>query len=250
MNQQIPNAPIPGEFPATGSARSWKTLARPGVAWLVLALCLVATGIGWWISLSKVHTRSGYRFALHVDRVKREIESRMKGYEQVLNGAAGLFAASKSVERDEWHQYFEKVEINQRYPGIRALGFIACVPRAERETFIASNRLERPHGYTIQPDGERTNYYAVKFVEPELRNLSSLGYDIASDTKHRDAANYARRTGAAVVTGAKHHKRYERGRYEVEGTPVYVNRGVGTLGIPLRLLCRPEVALIELGPPK
>ena len=52
----------------------------------------------------------------------------------------------------------------------------------------------------------------------------------------------------AVVTGSRHHKRFERGRYEVEGTPVYVNRGVGTLGIPLRLLCRPEVALFELKP--
>lgn len=54
----------------------------------------------------------------------------------------------------------------------------------------------------------------------------------------------------AVVTGARHHKRFERGRYEVEGTPVYVNRGLGTLGIPLRLLCRPEVALFEIGPAK
>lgn len=50
----------------------------------------------------------------------------------------------------------------------------------------------------------------------------------------------------AIVTGSRHHKRYERGLYEVEGTPVYVNRGTGTLGPPVRLFSRPEVALIEL----
>jgi hypothetical protein len=50
----------------------------------------------------------------------------------------------------------------------------------------------------------------------------------------------------AIVTGSRLHKRYERGRYEVEGTPVYINRGVGTLGPPVRLCSRPEVALLEL----
>jgi predicted MPP superfamily phosphohydrolase len=50
----------------------------------------------------------------------------------------------------------------------------------------------------------------------------------------------------AIVTGSALHKRYERGRYEVEGTPVYVNRGVGTTGPPIRLFARPEVAVIEL----
>jgi PAS domain S-box-containing protein len=163
-------------------------------------LCLVATGIGWWNSLSQVRARSGYRFTLHVDRVKREIENRLKGYEQVLRGAAGLFAASKSVERDEWHQYFEKVEINKRYPGILAFGFVAYVPGAERGVFVASNRLDGAVNYAIRPPGLRTNYYAIKFVEPDFRNQPALGYDIATDPRHREAADSARRTGAAVVT--------------------------------------------------
>ena len=50
----------------------------------------------------------------------------------------------------------------------------------------------------------------------------------------------------AITTGARHHKRHERGLYRVEGTPVYVNRGTGTHGLPVRLFARPEVALIEL----
>lgn len=37
-----------------------------------------------------------------------------------------------------------------------------------------------------------------------------------------------------------------RGRGESAGVPVYVSRGLGTTGLPMRLGARPEVALIEL----
>src|SRR6185436_5234547 len=109
-------------------------------------------------------------FSLHVKRVKQEVEAHLKGYEQVLKGAAGLFAASKSVERDEWHQYFRKVDINDRYPGVRALGFVAYVPGEERQSFIETNKQDGAPRYDISPKGDRSHYYAVKFVEPFLPN--------------------------------------------------------------------------------
>jgi predicted MPP superfamily phosphohydrolase len=53
------------------------------------------------------------------------------------------------------------------------------------------------------------------------------------------------------VTLSKYGKRFGRGRVELEGTTVYVNRGIGMEGgiFPrLRLCSRPEVALIRLVP--
>jgi predicted MPP superfamily phosphohydrolase len=53
----------------------------------------------------------------------------------------------------------------------------------------------------------------------------------------------------AVITLSKFHKKYERGLYDVDGVPMYVNRGVGSGGggAPhVRFLSRPEVAVIEL----
>ena len=53
----------------------------------------------------------------------------------------------------------------------------------------------------------------------------------------------------AVITLGKYHKQYERGLYQVDGVPMYVNRGVGSGGggIPhVRFLARPEVAVIDL----
>jgi predicted MPP superfamily phosphohydrolase len=53
----------------------------------------------------------------------------------------------------------------------------------------------------------------------------------------------------AVITLSRFHKKYERGLYDVDGVPMYVNRGLGSGGggVPhVRFLSRPEVAVIDL----
>ncbi len=40
--------------------------------------------------------------------------------------------------------------------------------------------------------------------------------------------------------------RYDKGWYEKRGAQLYVNRGIGTTGFPIRLGCPPEITLLEL----
>ena len=42
------------------------------------------------------------------------------------------------------------------------------------------------------------------------------------------------------------HLKYLRGHYESEGTQLYVSRGTGVIGLPVRIGARPEVAVIRL----
>src|SRR3989442_15094091 len=42
--------------------------------------------------------------------------------------------------------------------------------------------------------------------------------------------------------------RYTGGWYENRGTKLYVNRGIGTTGFPIRLGARPEITVLELTP--
>jgi predicted MPP superfamily phosphohydrolase len=37
-----------------------------------------------------------------------------------------------------------------------------------------------------------------------------------------------------------------RGMYESEGTQLYVSRGTGMIGVPVRIGARPEVAVLRL----
>jgi predicted MPP superfamily phosphohydrolase len=42
--------------------------------------------------------------------------------------------------------------------------------------------------------------------------------------------------------------RYLEGWYTLAGSQMYVSRGIGTSTVPIRLLCRPELAIITIGP--
>jgi len=57
----------------------------------------------------------------------------------------------------------------------------------------------------------------------------------------------------AMITSSRLGKQFEMGHYQINGTHLYVNRGVGLegLGAPrIRFLCPPEVVLFTLDIPR
>lgn len=50
----------------------------------------------------------------------------------------------------------------------------------------------------------------------------------------------------AIVTESKYHKKYEAGLYQAHGVPLYVSRGIGVSVFPVRIFCRPEIAVLDL----
>lgn len=50
----------------------------------------------------------------------------------------------------------------------------------------------------------------------------------------------------APVNSAEHPELYEEGLRRRPWTQVYTSRGIGTVGLPIRFLARPEVAILEL----
>lgn len=52
--------------------------------------------------------------------------------------------------------------------------------------------------------------------------------------------------GALYIPGQGKFPYYDAGLFFREGTYLYINRGLGASGIPVRFMCRPEVAVITL----
>lgn len=52
------------------------------------------------------------------------------------------------------------------------------------------------------------------------------------------------------VVRPRYSRRYPLGYYEVAGMHLYTNRGLGTIHVPLRLNCRPEVSIFNLRSPR
>jgi predicted MPP superfamily phosphohydrolase len=78
--------------------------------------------------------------------------------------------------------------------------------------------------------------------------VRSLGQDqfdlVMCGHTHGGQVNLPFLNGAWLKEGPTRH--YVQGMYSVLGSPLYVNRGIGTTTIPVRVACRPEITLWTL----
>ncbi|MBN1505951.1 MAG: metallophosphoesterase [Sedimentisphaerales bacterium] len=94
-------------------------------------------------------------------------------------------------------------------------------------------------------------FHVFLFHTPDLvEDIRGLGVDLYL-CGHTHGGQVALPVYGALVTLSKFGKKYESGRYEVEGTMLYVNRGLGMERMPapqVRFCSRPEIAVFDIVP--
>jgi len=124
-----------------------------------------------------------------------------------LASIAGLYAASRAVERSEFRA-FARAALS-RHPEIQALEWIPRVRRAERGLYEEDARAEGFHRFSITERkgpgtviraGERAEYFPAYFLEPMPGDQEAMGYDVASDPVRRVALERARDSGEMIAT--------------------------------------------------
>ena len=164
----------------------------------ILVLALAAAVCGWWYTQNTLHQYARVQFERGVNETRLLIKERMETYVDALYGVQGLFAASKAVERDEWVAYIRKVNLKGRYPGVSAVRFIQRVSREAKQAFIEEVRGDVslvPEGYpnfAIRPEGDRVEYFVMKYLEPYGDTAKMLGQDINQDPVRKEAMERAR----------------------------------------------------------
>ena len=171
-------------------------------AWIVLALGLLATLWAWYVTHEAAQEKERLRFDFRVQETENAILKRMQDYEQLLRGASGLFAASQSVVREEWNAYINSLKIEERYPGIQAVGFSQWIPAEQLDAHVQQVRAQGFPTYSIKPPGVRPQYTPIIFIEPfEGRNRFAFGYDMFSESVRRRAMERARDSGLPTLSG-------------------------------------------------
>ncbi len=179
-----------------------RLLHNPITAWVVLFCSLLITGIGWYISNDFATQRARDRFRFETTDIQTAIRSRMLEYEQVLWGGVGVFTASDSVSRQEWHDYVGQLRLNTHYPGIQGMGVSVPIRTEEKEAHLKQIRAEGFPDYTIRPATERAEYHSIIYLEPfEGRNLRAFGFDMFSEPVRRAAMERARDSGQSAISG-------------------------------------------------
>lgn len=186
----------------TSPGRFHALLDRSAAAWLILVIGLGVT-LGLWQYFGAHFTeRTRDRFSHRAEAAKSLLVSRMQAHEQVLRGAAALFAASAQVDREEWRAYMNALELERALPGIQGTGFTRMIPADQLAGHVAAIRAEGFSDYAIHPAGERKLYSSIVYLEPFTgRNLRAFGYDMYSEPVRREAMERARDSGLPALSG-------------------------------------------------
>jgi PAS domain S-box-containing protein len=142
------------------------------------------------------------RFRGSVEEIDAAIRSRIQTYIALLRAGTGLFAASESVEPNEFNQFIEKIDLPRNYPSVQGIGFSVKLRRGEEAALIEKLREWDSTEFKIWPEALRDEYHPIIYLQPpDLRNQATVGYDMFTDPVRREAMERARDTGVPAASG-------------------------------------------------
>jgi PAS domain S-box-containing protein len=178
-------------------------LHRASRAWLpyvVLAIALALTGVCTLYVSNAAVTKQRLRFAAAVTQVQENIINRLEMYIATLRGGTGLFAAMRDVSPQQFRYYFQRLELNARYPGIQGIGFAEAVLPADVPRVEGEFRQIYPN-FRIWPEGSRDIYFPIVVLEPDDElNRRAIGFDMFAEPTRHAAMERARDTAAAAAS--------------------------------------------------
>ena len=167
--------------------KSWWKLLK------LIPLLLLVTGLTITFFIHQLAINSERQtlkesFEIKSNKITQRIEERLKGYRLVLQGAGGLFSASNTVTRDEFHDYVESLGLSNNYSGVQSIGFSKAVPSREITSHIELVRKDGFANYHLFPLEKRDFYSPYLYLEPFTKtNLIALGFDAYSEITRRTA---------------------------------------------------------------
>ena len=128
----------------------------------------------------------------------------------------------------------------------------AVVTKQEDAVAISGLSFGLPEAYrNVLQEPVDGRFRIFLFHTPDLiEDVRGLGVDLYL-CGHTHGGQVALPLYGALITFSKFGKKYEAGRYEFDGTMLYVNRGLGLEPAPapqVRFLARPEIAVFDIVP--
>ncbi|MEK6967286.1 MAG: CHASE domain-containing protein [Nanoarchaeota archaeon] len=153
---------------------------------LVAIICLITTfSVIEFARRSLIHVHEEEFQELSFE-VMLSSEAKIVSYMHSLQGLNGLYAASKSVERNEFEEFLLAIGKYRRLPESRLIFYVESVPASQNAEFVESIRkdisldLAGISNYAIYPAQNRTDYYPIKYVKEYNPSNFGLGFDLGS----------------------------------------------------------------------
>lgn len=169
--------------------------------WIAVCASLVLTVVAWHIASQQLDEKLQLQFNRQADHTVELVLERMRKYEDALwAGVAFLEVMPDRLDRDTWRDYARHISIEKKYPGINGIGVVLALDGEDVPAFEARQRALRPY-FTIHPEHPGSARWPIVYIEPEASNRAAVGLDMAHERNRFQAAQRARDTGAAQITG-------------------------------------------------
>lgn len=180
-------------------------LASRWLRWLPLVILVVGAVITWQQHRAlqeRVAVLEKARIDIRANEVALGLERRLLSNSDLLRGVAGLFAASEVVDRGEFKQYIDSLQLDVHYPGIQGIGFSQWLTAGQLPQHRQMVREQGFPAYDVRPAGEREHYSAIVYLEPfDWRNQRAFGFDMFTEPTRQQAMRRAVETGQAIMSG-------------------------------------------------
>lgn len=186
-----------------------------------LSAFLVAVAAAYF-ARTAADTREQLQFERLAASVSDRVGQRVAAYVAILRAGAGLFTATGSVSRAQFHAFVSRLDIAADYPGVEGIGVSLRVAPEDRAALTAGMRGEGFAAFRIWPESERPEYHAIVYLEPlSRRNLAAIGYDMFTEPV-RNAAMVRARDGGMPAATARVTLVQEIEVYKQAGFLIYV----------------------------
>lgn len=171
-------------------------------AGLVLVAGVVLSAVAGWGFKQRVEAEAVSHFVFVCDQIEQSIQRRLEAVELILRGGAAVFAASETVDRDEWKSYVDTLKALNEIPGVQGVGFAERLPINGIDNHRAAIRADGFPDYEIHPhDATQSVFAPVVYIEPfDATNRPSLGFDLLSVPEARGAMEKACDTDDASLS--------------------------------------------------
>lgn len=171
----------------------------------VVILGLLGTALAFLFTRTVIQRDEERRFEMAKQNIEVHLQARIERYLNVLRHTRAFINSKETFSREDFHLFFQNVDIRRNYPGLQGVSFIENLPANylwahQRE--VREDGFRRYRIWPQPPRRHRGRIYPVKFIEPfDLVNQRALGFDMLSESTRREAMHQARDTGHPILSG-------------------------------------------------
>lgn len=180
---------------------AWRALRGNG-AWLVAFLVgLVLSWLMAWSFWRAEQQAAEVRFDRAASQIEAQIQTRFDRAYQSFHGVRSTMAMlGRTLKPQEYRDWMQTRFPNGDVLGMRGLGLIERIERADLDAWIAHTRsLGRPD-FRVKTSGNHPNLYVISRIEPIERNGPALGFDVGQEANRRAGIQAAVDTGELTLT--------------------------------------------------